>query len=173
MSKTRQQKGEDLKELIEAVKNAKGIAFSQYAGTSVAQITKLRRQARQANVRINVAKKTLVRIAAKENGYDEIPEDITPGQVLVAFGQDEVSAAKILKTLGKEIETIKLIGGLFEGKVLGEKAIRELADIPSKEELYAKLMGMFQSPLRNFASTISSPLSSFARAMNSYAEKKH
>ncbi len=172
MPKTREQKAVDLKDLIEAVKNAKGIAFSQYAGTSVAQISKLRRQARQSNIKINVAKKTLVRLAAKENGYSEIPEEVTPGQIIVAFGQDEVSAAKLFKTLGKEMETIKLIGGLLEGKVLNEKQVKELADMPSKEELYAMFMGMLQSPLRNFASTISSPLSSLARAMKAYAEKK-
>ncbi len=172
MAITRQKKVEILNELIEDLKNAKSAAFTQYAGSTVAQITKLRRQGRQANVKVVIAKKTLIQKAAKENGYETIPENIMDGPIAIAFSPDEVTAAKIIKAYAKEVETVRLVGGLMDGKVLNRKQIMTFADLPSRDELLSIFVGMIQSPLRNFASAISSPLSSIARAFKAYGETK-
>ncbi|KKP38215.1 MAG: 50S ribosomal protein L10p, large subunit ribosomal protein L10 [Candidatus Peregrinibacteria bacterium GW2011_GWF2_33_10] len=172
MAITKAKKETMLKKINEEMRIAKSVVFSQYAGTNVAQITDLRRKARESNIKIAVTKKTLVRIAAKENGYPDISEEVMSGPVLLAFGPDEVSAAKFLKTFGKQVETVKLIGGLLEGKILGLTEINNLANMPSKQELLAQFMGMLQSPLRNFASMLNSPLAAFARAAKAYGEKK-
>src|SRR3989339_522227 len=161
MAISRQKKELSLTELTENIKKAKSVVFTKYAGTSVVDLTKLRRKARAENVKIMIAKKTLIQKAATKNGYEQIPENIMDGPIAIAFSPDEVCAAKIIKLFGKETATVQLAGGLMEGKILDLKAIKSLADLPSKEELLAQFVGMIQSPLRNFASLIANPLASF------------
>lgn len=172
MATSKAKKEEILQKLKDTFKGSKSVIFGQYVGTNVEQITNLRRRARKSNIQIAVTKKTLIKLAAKENGYSDIPRDVLEGAVLAAFAQDEVSAAKLIKQFGKEVETVKLIGGLLEGKILDLQAVKELADMSSKEELLAKFIGILQSPLRSFAIGLNSPLSSFARGVKAYSEKQ-
>ena len=172
MAVTRQQKEESLVELKEKFAKAKSVAFGQYAGISVEQISAMRKEMRAANVEFKVAKKTLMKIAAKENGV-EVSDDLMPGTIAAIFSYgDQVSGPKIVTKFAKKIEVLKLVGGVMDGKTLSMKDVKALADLPSKEELLAKFMSMLVSPLRNFHGAISSPLASFARTTQAYADKQ-
>ena len=171
MAITRQKKEEILAELIKKFQEAKSVSFGQYAGMSVTDLSEMRNKMREAGVEFKVAKKTLLRLAAKEAGL-ELPDEIVEGTVGAAFSyEDAVSGPKMLKTTGKKIEVVKLLGGVMEGKVLSIQEMGELADLASREELLAKFVGMMRSPLQSFYGAISSPMSSLARSLSEYSKQ--
>ncbi len=172
MATTRQQKEVTLQELKDKFGRAKSVAFGQYAGMTMEQLSKMRKQMRENNVEFKVAKKTLFKLAAKDQGL-ELSDDLLPGTIGAAFSyEDGIAGPRIIKKMGKEVEVLKLMGGIMEGQVLSIAQMKEIADLPSKQELLAKLVGLMRAPLQNFYGAIQSPLSSFARAVQGYAEKK-
>lgn len=172
MATTRQQKEVTLQELKDKFGRAKSVAFGQYAGMTMEQLSKMRKQMRENNVEFKVAKKTLFKLAAKDQGL-ELSDDLLPGTIGAAFSyEDGIAGPRIIKKMGKEVEVLKLMGGIMEGQVLSIAQMKEIADLPSKQELLAKLVGLMRAPLQNFYGAIQSPLSSFARGLSAYAEKK-
>ncbi len=172
MATTRQQKEVTLQELKDKFGRAKSVAFGQYAGMTMVQLSKMRKEMRDAGVEFKVAKKTLYKIAAKEMGL-ELADDLMTGTVGAAFSyEDGIAGPRIIKKMGKEVEVLKLMGGIMEGQVLSIAQMKEIADLPSKQELLAKFVGLMRAPLQNFYGAIQSPLASFARGVQSYAEKK-
>jgi len=170
MAITRQQKEEILKELADMFKNSKSVAFGQYAGMSVDEMQTMRSEMRDAGVTFKVAKRTLFKLAAKDAGL-ELPDEILEGTVGAAFSnEDVISGPKILKTTSKKVKVVKLMGGIMEGKILSIDDMRELADIPSRDALLAKFVGMMQGPLQSFYGILSAPTSSLARAFSEYAK---
>lgn len=170
---TRAQKEQMLSELTKLFEKSKAVFFSDYRGLPVKSIQKLRRELRAKNVHYGVSKKTLIRLAAKKIGYDSIPEEILEGPVAVSVSLDDaLSAAKILYTLSKEFPQIRLLGGLFEQKVLTAAEAKKYALLPSREELLAKLVFLLKSPIQGFHGVLSNVLASFVRVMNAYKEKK-
>jgi large subunit ribosomal protein L10 len=172
MATTRQQKEASLQELKDKFSRAKSVAFGQYAGMTMEQLSKMRKQMRENNVEFKVAKRTLFKIAAKEQGL-ELTDDLMMGTVGAAFSyEDGIAGPRIIKKMGKEVEVLKLMGGIMEGQVLSVAQMKEIADLPSKQELLAKVVGLMRAPLQNFYGAIQSPLASFARGVQGYAEKK-
>lgn len=172
MATTRQQKEDTLKELNDKFAKAKSVAFGQYSGMSVAQLSGMRRKMRDAGVEFKVAKKTLFKLAGKKQGF-ELPDEILMGTVGAAFSyEDSVAGPRIIKKTSKEVEVLKLMGGVMEGQVLSIAQMKEIADLPSKEELLAKFVGLLRSPLQNFYGILRSPLGAFLRGVQAYAEKK-
>lgn len=172
MATTRQQKEATLQELKDKFGRAKSVAFGQYAGISVAQLSQLRKKMREAQVEFKVAKKTLFKLAAKDRGYD-IPDEAMEGTIAAAFSYDDaVAGPRIMKQMSKEMEALKLMGGVMEGHVLSIMAMKEIAELPSKEELLAKLVSLMHAPLQNLYGLLQSPLSSFVRSLEAYAKVK-
>ena len=135
MPTTRQQKEVTLTELKDKFGRAKSVAFGQYAGMSMEQLSRMRKQMREAGVEFKVAKKTLFKIAAKEQGF-ELSDDLLPGTIGAAFSyEDGIAGPRIIKKMGKDIEVLKLMGGIMEGQVLSIAQMKEMADLPSKQEL--------------------------------------
>ncbi|MBU0981455.1 50S ribosomal protein L10 [Patescibacteria group bacterium] len=168
---TKQKKEEILQELNEKFKNAKSVAFGQYAGMTVEELSNMRREMRESNVEFKVAKKTLLKLAAKENGL-ELPNEVVEGTVGAVFSYDDPSVGpKIVKDTSKKVKVLQLMGGIMDGAVLSVADMNELASLPSRDMLLAKFMMMMRAPLTQFHGAISSPLSSFARAMKAYAEQ--
>ncbi len=171
MAVSRKKKEEILAELVELFKDAKSVTFGQYAGMSVSEISDMRNEMRSQGVKFKVAKRSLFKLAAKENGI-ELPDEIMEGTVGAAFSfEDVVSGPKLLKASSKKVPVVKLMGGVMEGKILSIIEMKELAELPSKEELLAKFMSMMQGPLRGFQGMLNGGLSSFARALEAYAEQ--
>ena len=149
------------------------MVFARNSGLSVNDFQILRRKLRAAGAEAQVAKKTLVRLVAKQKGWPEIPDAVMEGPVFVAFSyQDQVAAAKALADFAKDHEQLKLIGGLLDGQVLSTAQIKDLASMPSREELLAKFMGLLNTPLSNFAGLFTSTMSGFARAVSEYSKTK-
>lgn len=160
MPKTRQQKEEVVRRLADEFKNAASVVFADYQGLSVADADLMRSKMRDADVRYMVAKKTLITRAAKEAGYDM---DATSfgGMLGIAFGTgDVVAPARVLGEMAKTTP-ITLVGGVFEGEIVGEEKVVALSKLPSKRELLGQVVG-----------TIYAPVSAFVRVLNAVREKR-
>ncbi|MBT6068904.1 50S ribosomal protein L10 [Candidatus Peregrinibacteria bacterium] len=168
---TKEKKAEILAALIEEFKSAKSIAVAKTNGMTVMESQDFRRKLRENDVQFKIAKKTLICLAAKEAGYDVDPAALE-GSIGLAFSPDEVTGAKLVKQQDKKKKKMELVALFLEGQFLGKEGADELADIPGKEELLAKFVGMLQSPLNSFAGMLGSPLSGFARALSEYAKSK-
>jgi large subunit ribosomal protein L10 len=173
MAKTRAQKTEVVAKITDRLKRMKGAAFSQAVGYTMEDADKLRAKAAEKNVDVFVAKKTLLALAAKEAGVTGVDRDALDGSVLVAVSySDEVAAAKLLKDLSKEKETIKMLAGVLEGKFVGESEVKRLADLPSKEQLLGQLVGTINAPVSGFVNVLAGNLRGLVTALKAVQEKK-
>lgn len=174
MAVSKAKKQEVLSQLIDHAKNAKSIVFADFHGLPVKEMTQLRNKLREQGVYFHVAKKTLIKLAAKEAGYEgELDAKVLEGTVGAAFSmEDEIAAAKLLKEFSKKNKNLNLRGALFEGKVLSVSQTNELASLPSKEELIAKFMYLLKSPVQGFHGVLNNTISGFVRALNAIREKQ-
>ncbi len=159
MAKSRAQKAESLEQLTQAFKQGKSVMFADYQGMNVAKVATLRKQLRTAGVEYIVSKKTLLKIAAKEAGY-ELNISNLPGMLGAAFArEDEMVAAKIIGDAGRT-GMIKLVSGIFDGKIVDKNFVVTLSQLPSKDQLLGQLL-----------SVINGPASAFVRVLNANREK--
>ena len=153
MPKSRQQKTDALATLTEAFKSGKSVMFADYQGMTVSKVTELRKKMDAQGVKYIVAKKTLLRLAAKEAGFD-IMSATLPGMLGAAFTkEDEMAAAKLIGDAGKDT-TIKLVGGIFDGKVVDGNYAISLSKLPSKSQLLGQLLSVFNAPAAAFVRVI-------------------
>lgn len=161
MNNNRTLKEAKVAEIKEKLEKATSVVLSQYQGLTVEEDTVLRKNLREAGVEYKVYKNTLVTLAAKELGLDGIVEYLE-GPVAIAFGYEDVTvAARVLNDFAKDHKKLELKAGIVEGEIYDTDKIKQLATIPSKEVLIAKLLG-----------SIKSPIASFARVINAIAESK-
>ena len=173
MAKTRQQKEEIVKQIAEDFKNMKSAAFSSISGFGMADADDLRVKAQESNSKVFIAKKTLLQLAAKEAGLDDLDPSKFEGSILTAIAfDDEVSAAKLLKELSKTNEEVKMIAGILEGKAIDADAVTQLASLPSKEELLAKLVGSINAPVSGFVNVLAGNLRGLVTVLGAISEKK-
>lgn len=173
MPLTRTQKEELLAELVKNFQAAKSVVFSQYTGTNVKNIRSLRKKLHEKQVSFQVGRKTLMRLAAKKAGFEEIPESFLEGPIGLAFARgDEMAPAKIIYDFGKECETVKIVGALFEGKFMAAAEVKELAMLPGREVLLARLVGLLKSPISGFHNVLHSLLRNFVYTLSEVQKKK-
>lgn len=173
MPLTRQKKEELIGQMVQKIQDSKAVMFADFQGLSVKQMSDLRAEMREQGVEFKVAKKTLIRLAAKEAGFDEIPDEALEGPVGAVFSlEDEIAAAKLIFKYSKKNKNLKLRGGLFEGKVLGSAKANELAQLPGKEELLAKFVYLMKAPIQGFHGVLNNTISGFVRVLNAVKEKK-
>ena len=173
MALTRPAKVEQVAELTQKFQKATSVIFTHYLGLTVSDVSALRRSLREKNAEMKVAKKTLIQLAAKNAGLPEITDQSIPGGIACVFSfGDPIAGAQTTFQFGKENKSIKLVAGIFDGKILSEREAVEFASIPSRDVLLATFMSMVRSPLSSFASMVSSPLRGFAMAVQEIAKKK-
>jgi large subunit ribosomal protein L10 len=173
MAVTRKQKEVTLQELKDSFKKAKTVVFSQYTGTNVKNMKDLRKKLRAQNVEFKVARKTLMKLAAKEIGFDNIPTEMMSGPIGLAFGMgDEIAPAKVVFEFGKIAETVKIAGAIFEGKLITAAEAKAIATLPGREVLLAKLVGSMKSPISGFYGVLHGLLRSFVYTLGEVQKKK-
>ena len=144
----------------ESIKSSQSLVIAEYGGISVESLSHMRRAARANNVYLHVIRNTLAKRAVEGTPFEALKDKMT-GQLIYAFSDDPVAAPKVVHDFNKTNPTLVIKGGFYDGKILDESAIAELAKIPSHDELIAKLLGVMQAPV-----------SGFARALAALAEKK-
>ncbi|MCR4278921.1 MAG: 50S ribosomal protein L10 [bacterium] len=160
MPKTRDEKEGIIRRLTDEFKNAASVVFADYQGLSVTGADEMRSKMRDADVNYMVAKKTLITRAAKDAGFDLDASSLN-GMIGIAFGtEDVVAPARVLGEMAKTT-TVKLVGGIFEGEVVGEDKVIALSKLPSKHVLLGQVVG-----------TIYAPVSAFVRTLNAIREKQ-
>lgn len=162
MPATRESKAEVLSELVEKFGRCKSVAFADYRGLNVDGISQLRGKLRKKGAEMKVAKKTLIKIAATQNGIENMDSSEMTGPVAVTFSyEDPFSGIKALYEFSKTNEKIKLLGGIIDGKVVDAATVKKYAMIPSKEELLSMFMG-----------SMTSPVGAFVRVLDAYKKEK-
>lgn len=151
MNKNRQMKEAKVAEIKEKLEKAQAVVLADYQGLTVEEDTALRKSLREAGVEYKVYKNSLVTLAAKELGLDGV-EEYLEGPVSIAFGYEDATApARVLHTFAKDHKKIELKAGIVEGTIYNKAEVEQLATIPPKEVLIAKLLGSFKAPLSNLA----------------------
>jgi large subunit ribosomal protein L10 len=157
MAKTKEQKQEIVTKLEEAFKNATSTVFVHFNALAVADESAIRRDFRAEGVKYFVAKKTLIRRALESLGH-QIDDLVLDGEIAVAYGggEDATAAARLVHAAGKKLaDKLAIVGGIFEGKVVGETQMREIATIPSMPTLQAMFAQVINSPRSRFAVVLS------------------
>ena len=157
--KALQAKQDAVKTISEGIKNSKAIAIVSYHGLTVAEITELRRKLAEKNARFGVFKNTMVRRALKENNIEGLDEFLEGPNAFV-FSPETSSGVNIIYKYSRGHENLVLKGGYVEGQVVDAKGLKAVAKLPTKEQL-----------LSMFCMVLNEPISGFARAIKSVAEK--
>lgn len=151
---TRKQKEEVVKELADKIKRQQSLIFTDVTGVNVNDVQNLRRKLREAEIEYKVAKKTLIDLALKQAKKEADISGFT-GSLALAFSyKDPVMPAKILNNFSKENESLKILGGLMEDKALSLEEVKELAMIPSKDELLAMFVNTLKGPIYGFVNVL-------------------
>lgn len=140
-------------EVSAQVTGAETIVVAEYRGVAVSDLTVLRRKARESGVYLRVLKNTLVRRAVADTPFAGLAEHMV-GPLIYSISADPVAAAKVLNDFAKTNDKLILKAGSYAGKVMNEAGVKELASIPSREELLAKLLGVMQAPVSGFAGAL-------------------
>ncbi|MCR4325643.1 MAG: 50S ribosomal protein L10 [Patescibacteria group bacterium] len=163
MAKTKAEKAALIERLQEAFKSATSTVFVHFNKVNVAEESAMRRELRESGVSYMVARKTLIRRALSELGHkhDEMPME---GEVAIAYGgeADATAPARLIHEWGTKLTNrLAILGGLFEGKLMGQTDMQEIATIPP----IGTLRGMF-------VNVINSPVAGFAIALKAVADKR-
>ena len=154
------------------LQNAKVAVVTDYRGLSVEQITKLRRELQKAGGDYMVTKNTLAKLAVKGTEFEVLAEALK-GPVALAFGyQDQVSPAKIMSEFIKKAKKGEIIAAALDGKLFSADETKALANLPSREELYAKMLGCINSPASGIANSTNAVITSLVRAVDAVREQK-
>ena len=146
------------------------IVVAHYAGMTVAQMTEFRKRVKDAGGSVKVTKNRLAKLAVKDTSVAGI-SDLFKGPTVLAFSKDPVTAARIAVKYAKENDKLVILGGTMGSNVLDAGAVKALADLPSLDELRAKLIGLLNAPATKIARTIMEPGAKLARVIQAKADK--
>ena len=172
MKEPRQEKIEQVDELVNKLDAFQGVIFTEYRGLKVTELEELRHQLINAGGHYKIYKNTLVKRAAEQKEISGLDE-LFAGPTGLAFAENDiVSIAKILKDFSKANESLVIKGGVMEGKSSTQAEANRLADIQPREVLLARLAGGMSAPLSTMASLLSAVTRNFAYGLKALADKK-
>ena len=166
-----EQKKAVVAEVSEQLTKAQAVILVEYRGTQVGDMTQLRSKARTAGVYFRVLKNTLARRAIAGTPFAGLSEKML-GPLAYGISADPVAAAKILHEFAKENENFVIRGGAMANLVMTSKDIANLAKLPSREQLLAKLAGTMQVPITRFVRTLNEVPSKFVRTLAAIRDQK-
>ena len=166
-----EQKQAIVADLAEKLKNSPAGVVVNYQGITVDADTKMRKALREAGVTYTVMKNSLTGRACDEVGLGDMKQYLSGMTAIAIASDDAVAPAKVLKEYAEKIESFEILAGYLDGKVVDKATVEQLADIPSKEVLIAKLLGSIKSPLYNFAYAIQAIIDKDGEAAPEAAEE--
>jgi len=168
-------KAEKIEAVKEKIAKAKVAIVTENKGLSVEKITQLRRELQKENGDYTVVKNTLAKIAIEGTEFAPLAELLT-GPVVLALGfEDQVSPAKVIAQFAKDkanADKIAIKGGCLDGALLNVQEVDNLSKLPSKEELYAKMLGCINSPASGIANSTNAVLRALVYALDQVRQQK-
>ena len=141
MAKTKEEKKKIIEDLKEKIAKQKTIVFIDFTGLKVVDMFELRKSLKQINGQLKVAKKTLISLAFKDSGLKAKIDELK-GEIGIVFGyEDEISSAKAVYQFSQKNQNLKILGGFFENEFKSAQDFISLPQLPSKQELLARLTG--------------------------------
>ncbi|WP_066321244.1 50S ribosomal protein L10 [Bacillus sp. FJAT-29814] len=140
-----------VEEIADKLKASVSTIVVDYRGLSVAQLTELRKQLREAGVEFKVYKNSMTRRAAEVAGLSGLNDALTGPNAIAFSTEDVVAPAKILNDFAKKNEALELKAGVIEGTIATVEEVQALAELPSREGLLSMLLSVLQAPIRNLA----------------------
>ncbi len=174
MAKNKIQKQEIVRDLEEKIKKSKSIILTSFDGLGVKDNEELRNSLRQENGEYYVSKKTLLDLALKSNKINDLDVKGLDGKVAVVFAyEDQVSPAKVIFNFRKNNEgKIDFLGGVLDGKVISKEEVENLATLPGRSELLAKMVGSLNAPVSGLVNVLAGNLRSLVTALKAIADNK-
>ena len=167
-------KREMIDSLVELLKKSDAVFITEYRGLTVKKITDCRKRIREAGGEMKVCKNTFMRKALDECGMIQAPEfDKGPNGYVLSYG-DPAAVAKAIRDFSKEKgnEALVVKGAIFAGKLLSQAEVFALADLPSKDQLLAQLVGTLAGPIRGLVTVLSGPARGFVTCLSQIKENK-
>ncbi|MEM7196056.1 MAG: 50S ribosomal protein L10 [Pseudomonadota bacterium] len=171
MSLSLDQKKAVISEVTEAIASAQAGVVAEYRGLTVAQLTELRKDARNEGVWVRVVKNNLAKRVIKGSDFECLTEHFV-GPVIFSASEDPVAVAKVMSKFAKDNDLLKITAGAMNGEVMDQKMIESLSKLPGRDELIAKLMGTINAPVQKLVSTMNEVPGKFVRTLAAVAESK-
>jgi large subunit ribosomal protein L10 len=162
MAKLKPQKEKDLEELTGKLAEAKSAVFTDYRGTTVKDLDKLRKSLKKEGIFSKVYKVTLLKKAMEKNGIPSASVDYKTPVILALSNEEETAPARIIKNLAKDIKTIAILEGFVDKQIMSKAQVEALGDLPSKDQLRAQ-----------FLSVLNGPMAAFVRLLDAYGKKQN
>ena len=166
----REEKAELIKKLNSTFNDAGVVVVTHQSGLTVEESTDLRVKMREVGAKYQVAKNRIVKLALKDTKYENII-DLFSGPTAIAVSKDPVSAPKTIFKFAKENDKLSIIGGGLDGKTLSVDEVKQLASLPSLDELRGKLVGLIKSPSQKLASIAVAPANKLVNVLHAKANQ--
>jgi large subunit ribosomal protein L10 len=168
MAKTKEQKQEILDDLKEKIAKQKSVVFTDFTKVNVKDLTELRKKMKESDCEFKVAKKTLIQ-KAFEDSNPKVGESVREmsGEIALGFGySDEVSPFKISGDFSKKNENFKILGGLIGDDVFKDDKAKVLSELPTKQELLARMVGSIGAPISGFVNVLGGNIRNLIYTLN-------
>lgn len=173
MPKTRAQKEESLQKIDNHFSKSKSVVITVNKGINAEQMVDLRKKMVKNNCKYAVPKKTILRKILEKNKL-VLPSDFSmDGAVNLVFSfDDEINGPKTIHDFAANVDKVEIIGGIYNGQFIPKSQVIELATMPSKEELYAKLVGSINSPISGFVNVLAGNIRGLVNVLNAIKDQK-
>lgn len=166
----RAQKEELVSSMNQVFSSTAVCVVAHYSGLTVAEMTDLRNRMRDAGASFKVTKNRLSRLALEGTDMGAMG-DLFTGPTAIGYSDDPVAAPKILSKFAKDNEKLIILGGMMGSTTLDVEGVKQLASLPSLDELRGKLVGMISTPATRIAGIMQAPGGQLARVFSAYGAK--
>ena len=166
-----EQKQATVSEVQTKLAGAQAVIVAEYRGLNVERVTQLRSKARKSGVYLRVLKNTLARRAVKGTPFEKLADQMV-GPLMYGISQDPVAGAKVLSEFAKEHELLVIKAGAMPNALMSVQDIKALAQLPSREQLIATLLGTLQAPMAKLVRTLNEVPARFVRTLAAYRDAK-